>query len=158
MSNPTVGELKIMLDELKSRSEERHQEYKARDDAFMKVLTEINIKLDQALNKSATDSLRIDTIAKSIEKHDKVMFGSNNDGLVFANATTKKVAAIGKFLWPTVLIVLSGVFTLYVNKIKTDIIEQTSETTEKLAIDAAKDAAGRAFKEFEDKYDLTKDE
>lgn len=50
---PTTNELLIMLDEMKSRSEERHQEYKERDSEIIGMLkdikSEISLTKEQAI-------------------------------------------------------------------------------------------------------------
>jgi hypothetical protein len=59
MSDITPKELKIMLEDLKEKSEERHKDYKERDIKFMALLEKMDTKLDAVVIQTTKTNGRV---------------------------------------------------------------------------------------------------
>lgn len=59
MAEITPNELKIMLEDLKEKSEERHKDYKERDIKFMALLEKMDTKLDAVVTQTTRTNGRV---------------------------------------------------------------------------------------------------
>lgn len=120
MTKPTPNELQIMLNDMKDRSEERHTEYRKRDDEIVEILKEIKGQLSQISERLFITENASKSLSETISRHDKILNDDKEGLLSWRNKITGSLTTI-KIIYPIFAVLLSTLLGLYIKDLKTQI-------------------------------------